>query len=64
MWVEAKNQPLPLFSQAYCACTRNRISGPVMDRIDLIIRVGSLTAEEKFGTGGGERRFRNYSLPS
>ena len=35
------------------AAYRNRISGPVMDRIDLIIRVGSLTAEEKFGTGEG-----------
>jgi magnesium chelatase family protein len=31
---------------------RRRISGPVMDRIDLTIRVGSLTAEERFMTQG------------
>jgi magnesium chelatase family protein len=29
---------------------RNRISGPIMDRIDLTIRVGSLTVEEKFNS--------------
>jgi magnesium chelatase family protein len=40
-----------------CTCTRqqirryrSRISGPVMDRIDLTIRVGALTPEEKFGS--------------
>jgi len=44
-----------------CKCTpiqvasyRNRLSGPVMDRIDLRIRVGALTPEERFTTQAGE----------
>jgi magnesium chelatase family protein len=44
-----------------CTCTRaqaqsyrNRLSGPIMDRIELKVRVGALTAEERFGAGGKE----------
>lgn len=33
---------------------RNRISGPIMDRIELKVRVGALTAEERFGAGSKE----------
>jgi len=44
-----------------CKCTpteirsyKKRVSGPIMDRIDLIIRVGALRPEERFMPGEGE----------
>jgi magnesium chelatase family protein len=44
-----------------CNCTpaqvqnyRKRISGPIMDRIELVVHVGALTAEERFGAGAKE----------
>ncbi len=44
-----------------CICTparaqsyRSRISGPIMDRIELVVHVGALTPEERFGAGSKE----------
>jgi magnesium chelatase family protein len=37
-------------AQAQIRAYKNRISGPILDRIDLTIRVGSLRPEEKFNT--------------
>jgi magnesium chelatase family protein len=39
---------------AAVAAYRSRISGPILDRIDLKIRVGSLTAEERFSEAEAE----------
>ncbi len=33
---------------------RKRVSGPIMDRIELVVHVGALTAEERFGAGSKE----------
>ncbi len=47
--------------RALCTCTENekraykgRLSGAIMDRIDLKVRVGALSAEERFASPNGE----------
>lgn len=47
--------------RSLCTCSemekrnyRGRLSGAIMDRLDLKVRVSALSAEERFATGGGE----------